>query len=183
MTPTDFKLRLLNKEQIHLLLDLEMAFDAIYKTVSPYPRCAIAGGYFQGNRPAKDVDIFLHLEDDTEGNETLAKMIDTYIKLGFTIVEDFANNGYGDILLIRVSHKAFGDLPIQIISRYKKIVDQIEDEFPLSLQQVAYLPVEGYYFSSSFDEHTASHECKVHHSDSTKFIEKYKEYYPDWTFV
>ena len=171
-------IRELTDEQQDLMLDLDLALDKKFGRENPYSNCAICGGYMQANRPAEDVDIFLHLPDNYN-NESLTEV---YKALGFNIVEECVYHEYGGILMVRVTHEVFDNLPIQILGRATIIIDQIEEEFPLSIQQVAWLPNDGgVYTSSSYEENTPKKVIVVHHK-AEKFIDKYMKYYPNWIF-
>jgi len=84
-----------------------------------------------------------------------------------------------------------GAIPVQIIAFDKPIKEVIDTRFPLSIQQQAYIPtnvigVVEYYESELCKALAGTNVCWLINKDRSnteRYVDKYKRYYPDMEFV
>jgi len=190
------RIRELTDGQKDFLTDLKNSFKEKFNL--ELDRCvALCGGYLDASRDPKDVDIFIDLGMDPEETTKRLSEIALVVQDAGVFVSGTTIPGepkYSDAFaLITGSHELFGDLEIQFIIKDCPIDDLFEDHFPLSIQQVGYMP--NINVKGAWMYHASVIFQILHHENSLdSFIDvftekrwekaekKYKKYYPHTKF-
>jgi len=166
------------------------------------PMCCIAGGYMLADRVARDVDLFVYapgIFKDTYGELCFALCHFFYRtgrcddrQVSQTLTTKKSAEGKSYIFQFDISIDGlFNNLPIQVIVFDRPIKEIIDTRFPLSIQQQAYIPtnvigVVEYYESELCKALAGTGVCRlINHerSNTERYVDKYKGYYPEMEFV
>jgi len=166
------------------------------------PMCCIAGGYMHADRMARDVDLFVYEPSIVNSPETfyytllgyLNKLGKPYGKQIFKQSSKQSAEGKSYVFQFDISFDGLfgsGEIPVQVIVFDRPIKEIIVTRFPLSIQQQAYIPtnvigVVEYYESELCKALAGTNVCWLINKDRSnteRYVDKYKGYYPEMEFV